>query len=139
MIIGVGIDMVEVARIEASLKRFGDRFLARLFTPAEQQYCSQRGHPAQHFSARFAAKEAAAKAIGTGMSGGIGWLDFEVQSEPGGAPRLLLHGGAAQRATELGGLESLLSLTHTDTTAGAVVMFQQVVPRVDSAKMEYPR
>jgi holo-[acyl-carrier protein] synthase len=136
MIVGVGIDMVEVARLEASISRFGRRFLGRLFTPAEQAYCAQRAHPAQHFSARFAAKEAAAKALGTGISGGVGWLDFEVQSEPGGAPRLLLHGGAAQRAAALGGLEIVLSLTHTDTTAGAVVLFQRAVLQGNLAKME---
>lgn len=132
MIVGVGIDMVEVGRIEASISRFGSRFLQRLFNAAEQSYCSRQNHPAQHFAARFAAKEAAAKALGTGISGEIGWLDFEVHSSHGNAPRLLLHGGAARRAAALGGVETHLSLTHTESTAGAVVVFERAVPKLDA-------
>jgi holo-[acyl-carrier protein] synthase len=126
MVVGLGMDMVEVARIEASIERFGPRFLDRLFTQEEQSYCARRGRPAQHFAARFAAKEAAAKALGTGIRADVGWLDLEVESAPGKPPALHFHGGAARLAQTYGTLRLLLTLTHTDTSAGAVVLLETV-------------
>ncbi len=102
MILGTGTDLIEIARIQQSIDRFGDRFLARLFTPAEIAYCSRKKNAAESFAARFAAKEAAAKALGTGISHGVTWLEIEVTREPSGKPGLQLLGRAAIRAHALG-------------------------------------
>ena len=124
MIVGLGTDMVEVERIRASLDRFGPRLLHRVFTPAEQAYCMAKRTPEQNLAARFAAKEAGAKALGTGLARGVGWHDFEVAREPGRAPLLLLHGRAQALAAELGVARIQLSLTHTARYAAAVVLFE---------------
>lgn len=121
---GLGMDLVEIARIEDSVRRHGERFIKRVFTAAEQAYCGLQRHPAQHLAARFAAKEAGAKALGSGIRGEVGWLDVEVVREAGHAPKLLLHRGARKRAEVLGVTGVFLSLTHTETTAGAVVVLQ---------------
>ena len=94
MIVGLGTDVVEIARIEASLERFGDRFLHRIFTEAEIRYCLAKRRPAESLAARFAAKEAGAKALGTGISRGISWREIEVRRLPGQAPVLRWHGRA---------------------------------------------
>lgn len=122
MVIGLGTDFIEIARVEASIRRFGDHFLHRLFTPGEIAYCTARKTSAQSFAARFAAKEAASKAIGTGLSRGVGWREFEVTRLPGRPPQLVLHGRAAEIAAALRIQRFSLSLTHTREMAFAVVI-----------------
>ncbi len=127
MVLGLGIDMVEVERIRESVARFGDRFLHRIFTEGERRYCAAKRTPEQSLAARFAAKEAAAKALGTGMSRGVAWHDLEVV-RAGGAPSLLLHGQAGELAARLGISRSRLSLTHTQVYATAVALFEDGNP-----------
>src|ERR1700753_4211461 len=102
MIVGSGIDLVEIARIEQSVERFGERFLNRIYTSAEKPYCLRKRRAAESLAARFAAKEAGAKALGTGISRGVHWLEIEVTREPGGRPALRFHGRAGEIATRLG-------------------------------------
>ncbi len=122
MIVGIGTDLIEVARIEASLHRFGDQFLERIYTAGEIAYCKARRTGAESLAARFAAKEAGAKALGTGISRGVGWRELEVHRLPGRAPELRLHGRAAEIAASLGIARLTLSLTHTRGLAMAVVI-----------------
>lgn len=123
MILGLGTDITEVHRIQASLDRYGEPFLNRIYTPGEVAYCQARKKTAaQSYAARFAAKEAAAKALGTGISRGVTWRELEVVRNPGEAPRLLLHGRAAEIARSRGITRLTLSLTHTNSTAMAVVV-----------------
>ncbi len=124
MLIGTGIDITEITRIQKSISRFGDRFLDRIYTPLERTYCLRKRNAAESFAARFAAKEAAAKALGTGISHGVTWLEIEVTREPGGRPGLRFHGRAAQIATRLGVQNAALSLTHTDVLAMASVALE---------------
>jgi holo-[acyl-carrier protein] synthase len=120
-IIGLGLDATDIHRIAGTLARYGDRFMRRIFTDAEVAYCSRRRVPAVHFAGRFAAKEAAMKALGTGHSHGVLWRDVEVLRR-GGPPQLQLHGGAARRFTAMGGRSSLLTITHSDELALAQVL-----------------
>jgi holo-[acyl-carrier protein] synthase len=120
-IIGIGIDATDLPRVADILERYGDRFLRRVFTDGEIAYASARRVPAIHFAGRFAAKEAAMKALGTGRSHGVLWRDVEVVRR-GGPPQLQLHGGAAQRFTAIGGRSSLLTITHSDELAMAQVL-----------------
>lgn len=122
MIIGSGIDMVEIRRIEQSIERFGDRFLTRVYTPVERTYCLRKRNAAESFAARFAAKEAGAKALGTGISRGVYWHEIEVVREPGGRPSLHFSGRAAEIARRLGVKHTALSLTHTAELAMASVL-----------------
>ncbi|HEX3893366.1 MAG TPA: holo-ACP synthase [Terracidiphilus sp.] len=124
MIVGTGIDMVEIGRIHESVERFGERFLHRIFTAAEQAYCLRKRRSAESFAARFAAKEAGAKALGTGISRGVNWLEIEVIREPGGRPALRFHGRAAEIAGLLGVAHAALSLTHTADMAMASVVLE---------------
>ncbi len=124
MVIGLGTDLVEVGRIRESVARFGDRFLHRVFTEEERRYCAAKRHGEQNLAARFAAKEAGAKALGTGISRGVGWQDLEVSRAPGEAPTLWLHGRAGELARHLGVVRVSLSLTHTEGTAMAVVVLE---------------
>lgn len=124
MIVGTGIDMVEVARVAASIERFGERFLRRVFTEAEIRYCRAKHNAAERFAARFAAKEAALKAIGTGWRQGVAWREVEVGREPGGRPTIHFSGRAAQHATRLGMKRASLSLTHTTQHAIAQVILE---------------
>jgi holo-[acyl-carrier protein] synthase len=124
MILGSGIDLVEVGRIQRSVERYGVRFLNRIFTPAEQEYCLRKRAAAESFAARFAAKEAAAKALGTGISSGVHWLEIEVVREPSGKPGVAFHGNAALIASGLGVARVALSLTHTATLAMASVLLE---------------
>lgn len=124
MIVGSGIDLVEVQRIQQSLERYGQRFLNRVFTAAEQAYCMRKRNAAESLAARFAAKEAAAKALGTGISRGVHWLEIEVVREPGGRPNVRFHGRAAEIATQLGVARAALSLTHTGTLSMANVLLE---------------
>jgi holo-[acyl-carrier protein] synthase len=124
MMVGTGIDVVEIDRIQRTLERFGKRFLDRVFLEAEQAYCQRKRNSAESFAARFAAKEAAAKALGTGISYGVNWLEIEVVREPSGRPTLRLHGRAAQIAERLGVVRTALSLTHTGEIAMASVVLE---------------
>ncbi|RRA50111.1 holo-ACP synthase [Acidipila sp. EB88] len=128
MIVGLGIDLAEVPRIRASMERYGERFLARIYTEAERRYCATKRYPEQNLAARFAAKEAAAKALGTGISRGVGWQDLEVQRTPGRPPQMVLHGRARVLADALGVARISLSVTHTDAYATAVVIFEGMAP-----------
>src|SRR3954451_6759995 len=124
MIIGTGVDICEVPRIAESIARFGDRFLQRVFTEREIRYCQSKKNSVERFAARFAAKEAAMKALGTGASRGVTWKSIEVGHAPGGRPLLHLHGKTAQIAERLGVRQISLSLTHTESTAMAIVIFE---------------
>jgi holo-[acyl-carrier protein] synthase len=125
MIIGSGIDLVEIRRIKRSIDRYGSRFLNRVYTEAEQAYCLRKRNSAESFAARFAAKEAAAKALGTGISYGVNWLEFEVVREPSGRPSLKFHGRAAEIAARMGFSSVALSLTHTAELASASVVLER--------------
>ena len=120
-IIGIGLDATDIPRIADTLERYGERFLRRVFTDEEIAYCKRRRNPAPHLAGRFAAKEAAMKALGTGHSRGVLWKDIEVV-RAGGPPRLQLHGGAARRADAMKVRGSLLTITHSDTLALAQVL-----------------
>ena len=120
-IIGLGIDVTEIDRIARTLDRYGDRFTRRIFTDGEIAYCTARREPAIHFAGRFASKEAAMKALGTGHSQQVLWRDVEIVRH-GGPPQLKFHGGAARRFTLIGASSSLLTITHTDTLAVAQVL-----------------
>jgi holo-[acyl-carrier protein] synthase len=124
MIVGSGIDMVEIGRIQQSMDRFGPRFLNRVYTPAEQAYCLRKRNAAESLAARFAAKEAGAKALGTGISRGVYWLEIEVTRHPGGRPAIRFSGRAAEIARHLGVAHAALSLTHTDSLAMASVLLE---------------
>lgn len=126
MIVGSGVDMIEIERIAEALARFGDRFAGRVYLPNEILYCSRKRNFAESFAARFAAKEAAAKALGTGIHSGVGWLDIEVVRGPSGRPSLLFHGRAAVIASQLGANHSIISLTHTRSMAFAQVLLEEV-------------
>jgi len=118
---------VEIGRIQHSLDRFGERFVNRIYTRAEQEYCLRKKASAESFAARFAAKEAAAKALGTGISRGVHWLEIEVVREPGGRPGVFFYGRAAEYAARLGVLRAALSLTHTREMAMASVVLESGV------------
>ncbi len=126
VIAGIGIDLIELARIERAIDRYGERFLVRLLTPAERS--AARGPFASFVAARWAAKEAALKALGTGLTGGMTWRDVEVLDEPSGAPRMVLHGLASRRAQALGVTSALVSLTHDQEHAAAVVVLEGASP-----------
>ncbi len=120
-IIGLGLDATDIDRIADTIERYGDRFLRRIFTPGEVDYCARRRVPAIHFAGRIAAKEAAMKALGTGRSHGVLWRDVEVVRR-GGTPQLALHGGAGRRFDAIGGRRTLVTITHSDDLALAQVM-----------------
>src|SRR5277367_945275 len=123
MVLGVGTDLMETKRIEVSIDRYGDRFLERIFTAGEIAYCSRKKkNAAESFAARFAAKEAGAKALGTGISRGVSWKEFEVRREASGRPSLHLSGRAAELAEAMGVKRIQLSLTHSRDLAMAVVV-----------------
>ena len=124
MIIGVGTDLVEIPRLESVIHRRGSRLLNRLFTPDEQQYCEDKARPATHYAARFAAKEACVKALGTGLSRGIKWLEVEVCRDDEGKPSIVLTGLAREIAANLAVRDIHLSLTHTKDYASAVVVLE---------------
>jgi holo-[acyl-carrier protein] synthase len=124
VIVGTGIDVIEVPRVASAIKRFGGRFLGRVFTPFEIAYCQTKRNAVERFAVRFAAKEATMKAIGTGLSLGVTWHDVEVRREPGGRPILVLSGQAEVFARKLGTTRSSLSMTHTAHTAMAQVILE---------------
>jgi holo-[acyl-carrier protein] synthase len=124
MLIGTGVDLIEIERIAHSIERYGDRFLRRIYTDHEIAYCTSKRSSAESFAARFAAKEAGAKALGTGISRGVTWIEFQISRQPGGRPVLELRGRAALLARELGVKTISLSLTHTGNLAMATVMME---------------
>ena len=124
MIVGTGIDIAEVPRIGLAIERFGDRFLHRIYTAGEIRYCDSKANRVERYAARFAAKEAAMKALGTGWNHGVRWVDCEVVRMPGGRPSLAFHGRAAEFAAKLGTRNIALSLTHTKDQAMAQVILE---------------
>lgn len=120
-IIGLGFDATDIPRVADLLKRYGDRFLQRVFTEGEITYCTRRHDPAAHLAGRFAAKEACMKALGTGHTQGVLWKDIEVVRDDG-PPQLLLHGSAQRVAASMHVRKSLLTITHADALAMAQVM-----------------
>jgi holo-[acyl-carrier protein] synthase len=124
MIVGLGVDVTEVDRIEAAIQRHGRAFLERIFTPLEITYCQRHRNRAQRFAGRFAAKEAAMKALGTGWARGVRWVDIEVVREPSGKPTLKLSGASREIADRLGVTNIALTITHDGNTALAQVIFE---------------
>jgi holo-[acyl-carrier protein] synthase len=124
VILGSGVDLCEVPRIEAAIARYGRRFLERIFTPREIAYADRKANRFERYAARFAAKEAGMKALGTGWRGGIAWRDFEVVNLPSGRPTLNFSGRAAEIAAKLGVQRVALSLTHTKEQALAMVILE---------------
>ena len=124
MIVGLGLDIAEVDRIEAAIRRHGAPFLERLFTPAEVSYCERHKNKFERYAARFAAKEAAMKALGTGWTQGVRWRDIEVTREVTGKPTLRLTGAARQIAERMGANNISVSITHSGNLALAQVIFE---------------
>jgi holo-[acyl-carrier protein] synthase len=124
MIVGTGVDLAEVPRIRASIERFGAKFIDRIYTPAEIAYVERKANKYERYAARFAAKEAGMKAIGTGWRHGVRWQDFEVANLRSGKPTLHLHGVAARVAETLGVRHIALSLTHTKELGMAHVILE---------------
>jgi holo-[acyl-carrier protein] synthase len=121
-VLGIGVDLVPISRMRAVIARWDERFLRRVFTESEIAYCRRRRDPAPHFAARFAAKEAALKALGTGLTLGIAWRELEVRREPGGPPRLVLSGRSREISLSRGSDRMLLALTHDGDYAMAQAM-----------------
>ena len=124
MIVGTGVDLAEVPRIQASIERYGEKFIRRIYTPKEIAYVERKANKFERYAARFAAKEAGMKAIGTGWRRGVTWQDFEVANLPSGKPTLLLHGVAASFAEKLGVRNISLSITHTSELGMAHVILE---------------
>lgn len=118
-IFGIGIDVVETVRVQRSIERFGDRFLDRVFTAKEREYCDRMKFPERHYAARFSAKEAISKTFGTGIGRNAGWTDLEILRRESGEPYAVLHGAAAEFATANGITEIMVSLSHADHYAAA--------------------
>lgn len=128
MILGVGIDLVETARIKASMEKFGDRFVDRILRSGEQDYCRKFRDSETHVAARFAAKEAISKAFGTGIGKELGWLDIEIANQPGGRPIAILHGRALDLLAARGARGLLVSLSHTRNHATAMALLTDEQP-----------
>jgi holo-[acyl-carrier protein] synthase len=124
LIIGLGVDIAEVPRVQAAIERHGQRFLDRVFTPSEIEYCERFKNKFERYAGRFAAKEAAMKALGTGWRRGIRWVDLEVVREGSGRPTISLAGEAAKIAGQLGVKNISVSITHTEAQALAQVIFE---------------
>jgi holo-[acyl-carrier protein] synthase len=124
MILGTGIDLIEVARIESSYERFGERFLGRILLPGEISYCLSHKKPGPFLAARFAAKEAISKAFGTGIGAQLGWQDMEVARKESGEPFVILHGKGKKLFEERGARTLLISLSHTEHHATAVAILE---------------
>jgi holo-[acyl-carrier protein] synthase len=124
MIVGTGIDIAEVPRIRRSIERFGERFLRRIFTTGEIRYCDSKANRVERYAARFAVKEAAMKALGTGWNHGVRWRDCEVVRMPGGRPTMVFHGRAAEFAAKLNVKNVALSISHTAEQAIAQVILE---------------
>ena len=124
-VLGIGVDLVENARIEHSLERFGERFLHRVFTAGEIEYSQSMKYPARHLAARFAAKEAVSKAFGTGIGKSMGWKDIDVRRKESGEPYVVLEGGAKKLAEERKISKVLITLSHTEHHAMAVIVMEE--------------
>jgi holo-[acyl-carrier protein] synthase len=124
MIVGTGIDIAEVPRIAESIERFGDRFIQRVFTEDEIEYCESKANRIERYAARFAAKEAAMKALGTGWNHGVRWRDVEVFRQPGRRPTIKFHGKAAEFAAQMNTRNVSLSISHTREQAIASVILE---------------
>jgi len=124
MIVGLGVDIAEVARIQTAIARRGPAFLRRVFTAAEIDYCERFKNKFERYAGRFAAKEAAMKALGTGWRAGVRWVDLEVVREESGRPTMVISGQAGKIAQKLGVKRIALSITHTETQALAQVIFE---------------
>jgi holo-[acyl-carrier protein] synthase len=125
VIVGIGVDAIDIPRVERMLARFQRRAVAKLFTHREAQYASARATPARHFAARLAAKEAAFKALaGNDLARAIAWREIEVVAAADGRPTLMLHGKAAERAAQIGATDLWVSMTHADRSAVAVVVLE---------------
>lgn len=122
MITGTGIDLIETARIRQTLSKFGDRFFQRVFTPGEVSYCKSMKFPDRHFAARFAAKEAVSKCLGTGIGEKLGWKDIEIRHDPAGKPLIELHGKGIDLMQRLKVREVHISLSHTENYGCAVAV-----------------
>jgi holo-[acyl-carrier protein] synthase len=127
MIVGLGLDICDIARVRENLRRYGVRFMDKVLTPQERAYCEKHRDPAVSFAARFAAKEAAIKALGGPR--GLKWSDLEVAPAQDGPPRLIISGTGAQAADRLGVTRSLLTITHDAGVAAAVVILEADVPK----------
>jgi holo-[acyl-carrier protein] synthase len=123
-VIGIGVDLVECARIQHSIDRFGDRFLHRVFTDGEIEYSMSMKFPSRHLAARFAAKEAVSKAFGTGIGKAMGWRDIDVRKKPSGEPFLILSGPVQELAAKRGVTSALITLSHTEHHAMAAVVLE---------------
>lgn len=124
MILGLGIDIIEVARVRAVLEKFGDRFSQRVLRPDEIAYCRQHRDPAPYIAARFAAKEAISKAFGTGLGRPLSWQDLEIARKPSGEPFVLLHGKAVDLLRARGGRTVHVSISHTEHYAAVVAILE---------------
>lgn len=124
MILGIGIDIIEVERIRTSYERFGERFLKRILHPAEIAYCLSHRAPAPFLAARFAAKEAISKAFGTGIGAQLGWQDMEIGRKSSGEPFVILHGAGRQLLESRGARAVLISLSHTQIHATAIALLE---------------
>jgi holo-[acyl-carrier protein] synthase len=124
MVLGLGTDLIEIERIEASIDRFGERFLERVFTEGEIAYCRKKKQSSESFAARFAAKEAGAKALGTGISRGVSWTEIEVTRKMGERPMLHFSGRAGELARAMGVRKVQLSLSHSRKLAIAIVVVE---------------
>ena len=124
MILGTGIDLIEVARIASSCEKFGDRFVKRILLPDEIAYCQLHRKPAPFFAARFAAKEAISKAFGTGIGAALGWQDMEIRRKESGEPFVVLHGKGRELFEARGAKNLHLSLTHTENYAAATAILE---------------
>ena len=128
MILGTGIDIIEVARVVGAVERFGDRFLARVLLPDEIAYCRSHARPGPHVAARFAAKEAISKAFGTGIGSHLGWQDMEIRRRESGEPYVVLHGKGADLMKARGAVHVHISLSHTEHSAAAVAILEGAAP-----------
>ena len=126
MIVGVGIDLVETERIENAWKRFGERFVNRILSVGEKEYCLSHRNPAPFIAARFAAKEAVSKALGTGIGPLLGWQDIEVRRKESGAPYIELHGKGQELLAQLKANVVHLTLTHTATNSIAMAIVERI-------------
>jgi holo-[acyl-carrier protein] synthase len=126
-VLGIGVDLVECARIERSLERFGEKFLHRVFTDGEIAYSMSMKFPARHLAARFAAKEAVSKAFGTGIGKAMGWRNIDIQKRPSGEPFLIFSGPAKKLATQRGVTAALVTLSHTEHHAMASVVLESAI------------
>lgn len=124
MILGIGIDMEDVERVRLVIDRHGERFLEKVYTPREIAYVEDKANRYERYAARFAAKEAAMKALGTGWNQGVHWKDLEIVSGPDGCPSLKLAGGALNRATQMGYRRAFVSMSHTRQTVIAQVIIE---------------